>query len=88
MTDFVVPGWLGLRRAHEDSNRGGGLVIAGGGVIERACLRLIDPQDRGDTGRFDVEDFGVHDLTVDLHHHLIILVFNDALIVIHSWQDH
>lgn len=70
---------LGLRRTHEDSNWGGGLVVAGSRVIERACVRLIDPQYGRNTRRLDVEDPGVHDLTVDLHHHLKLFVFYDAL---------
>lgn len=76
---FVDSALLGLRRTHEDSNWGRGLVVAWGRVIERACVRLIDPQDGWNTRWLDVEDPGVHDLTVDLHHHLKLFVFYDAL---------
>lgn len=57
-------------------------------MIERVRVCLIDPQDGRNSRRLDVEYPGVHDFTVDLHHHLKLFVFNDALIVIYSWQDH
>lgn len=47
-------------------------------MIERVCVCLIGPQDGWNSRGLDVEDPGVHDLTVDLHHHLKLFVFNDA----------
>lgn len=40
---------------------------------------MVDPEQRRDGGGPDVEDPGVRHFTVDLHHHLIIFVPDDAV---------
>lgn len=84
---FAASELLGLRRSHENTDRCRGLAVARGRVIDRVCVRLIDTQDGRNTGRLDVQDSGVHDLTVDLHHHLKLFVFYDTFIIFHSRQD-
>lgn len=35
-----------------------------------------------------MKDPGVHDLTVNLHHHLILFVLYYTFVDVHSWQHH
>lgn len=44
-----------------------GVVVGGGGRRRRVT------EGRGDGGGLDGDDAGVHDLAVDLHHHLVAL---------------
>lgn len=69
--------WFFSRRAHEHADRGRGLVVRRWGLVHR--FRLVDPEQRRDGGRPDVEDPGVGDLTVNLHHHFVVFVPYDAL---------
>lgn len=66
-----------LRRAHEHTDRGRGLVVRRRGLVHR--FRLVDPEKRRDGGGPDVENPGVCDLTVNLHHHFVVAVPYDAL---------
>lgn len=78
--------WFFSRRAHEHADRGRGLVVRRRGLVHR--LRLVDPEQRRDGGGPDVEDPGVGDLTVNLHHHFVVFVLYDALVDVHRWQHH
>lgn len=53
------------------------MVVRWRGLVHR--FRLVDPEQRRDGGGPDVEDPGVCDLTVNLHHHLVVFVPYDAL---------
>lgn len=77
----ALPIFLGIESsgAHEDSNRGWSVIVGSGRVVEWVSISFIHPQDWWDTGGLDVKDPGVHDLTVDLHHHLKLLVLYQAL---------
>lgn len=66
-----------LRRAHEHADRRRRLAIGRSALVKR--VRLVDPQQRWDAGGPDVDDLGVGDLTVDLHHHLKLFVLDDAV---------
>lgn len=48
-------------------------------MVERVIVCLIGTQEWWDAGGLNVQDAGVHHFTVDLHHHLKLLVFNDAV---------
>lgn len=66
-----------LGRAHEHADRRRGLVVSRR-VLEY-CVCVVDPEQRRDCRGPDVEDPGVRDLAVNLHHHLVIFVPYDAL---------
>lgn len=48
-------------------------------MVECVTVGLIGTQEWWDAGGLDVQDAGVHHFTVDLHHHLKLLVFNDTV---------
>ena len=48
-------------------------------MVEGVTVGLIGLQERWDTGGLDVQDAGVHHFTVNLHHHLKLLVINDTV---------
>lgn len=64
-----------LGRPHQDADGGRGLAVRGGVLVEG----VVDPQHRRDAGGADVEDPGVGDLTVDLHHHLEVFSSDDGI---------
>lgn len=45
------------------------VMVVVGGRGRSGCVT----EGRGDSGRLDGDDAGVHDLTVHLHHHLVAL---------------
>lgn len=75
-----------LSRAHQHTNWRGGLVVCGGALING--VRAVDAEQRWDARGPDVEDPGVCDLTVDLHHHFELFVLDDAVIYVHGGQNH
>lgn len=66
-----------LRRPHQHTDGRRGLVVCRGVPVKRVCA--VHPEQRRDARRPDVEDPGVCYFTVDLHHHLEILVPYDAV---------
>lgn len=66
-----------LSRPHQHADRRRGLVVSWGVLIKR--VRVVDPEQRWDGGRPDVEDPGVRYFTVNLHHHLVVFVPYDAV---------
>lgn len=46
---------------------------------------LMIPEIRGNRGAFDVEDPGVHHLTVNLHHYFIVLPIDHIIIYVYCW---
>lgn len=75
-----------LSRPHEDADGRSCLGVGRGVLVKR--VRVVNPKQRWDAGRPDVEDPGVRYLTVDLHHRLELFVSYDAFIYVHGWQDH
>lgn len=66
-----------LSRTHKHTDRRGRRVFRLGVLIKRVCA--VYPEQRWDSRRSDVEDPGVCDLTVNLHHHLELFVPYDAV---------
>lgn len=69
-----------LYRLREGADHVGRLCGCGRGTEEGAGLvSLMISEIRGNRGAFDVEDPGVHDLTVNLHHYFIILPIDHVI---------
>lgn len=75
-----------LYRLREGADHVGRLCGCGRGTEEGAGLvSLMISEIRGNRGAFDVEDPGVHDLTVNLHHYFIILPIDHVIIYVYCW---
>lgn len=75
-----------LYRLREGADHMGRLCGCGRGTEEGAGLvSLMISEIRGNRGAFDVEDPGVHDLTVNLHHYFIILPIDHVIIYVYCW---
>lgn len=68
-----------LSRPHKHTNRRRALVFSRGVLVK--CVCVVDPEQRWDGGRSDVEDPGVRYFAVNLHHHLVVFVPYDAVCI-------
>lgn len=75
-----------LSRPHQHADGRRSLLVSRGVLVK--CVCVVDPEQRWDAGRPDVEDPGVGYFAVNLHHHLELFVPYDALVYVHGWQHH